>query len=482
MTASTLQDPPTAAIRISNFINGAFTPHATAAATTNGEGQPAYLPMANPSTGKHHIDRSRFLNAIADGIERRLDEFAQAESADQGKPVSLAKSVDIPRAIHNFRFFASAILHESTKATEMEQLPGGQGSALNYVRREPVGVAGLISPWNLPLYLLTWKIAPCLATGNTCVCKPSEFTSHTAYLLCEVMQQANLPAGVVNMVFGNGPNAGAALVAHKDVPLISFTGGTVTGERIARVAAPMFKKLSLELGGKNAALVFGDADLARAVSTTVFSSFRNQGEICLCTSRVFVHRSIYDEFVSQLVDQVKKLKVGDPKNPATDLGALVSKEHMEKVLGYIEIGKAEGGKVVTGGYRVPADELSAHLRDGYYVAPTVITGLAPTSRCMQEEIFGPVTCVYPFDTEDEVIAWANGTQYGLAATVWTESLNTAHRVSAKLHSGTVWVNTWMTRDLNMPFGGVKASGIGREGWPSSLEFFTEEKTVCIRIG
>ncbi|KAL7752554.1 hypothetical protein RI367_002088 [Sorochytrium milnesiophthora] len=377
--------------------------------------------------------RSAILLKVAQLLEDKLDEFAQAESEDQGKPVTTAKTVDIPRAIHNFRFFATSVLHSSQTSTELD------GVALNYVHRSPVGVAGLISPWNLPLYLLTWKIAPCIATGNTCVCKPSEFTSVTAYKLCGLLNDAGVPPGVVNMVFGTGPDAGSALVGHPKVPLISFTGGTATGERIITAAAPHFKKLSLELGGKNAALIFEDADLDKAVATTVRSSFSNQGEICLCTSRIFVQRSIYDEFVSRYVQQVQQLKLGNPKDKNTFMGALVSQQHMQKVLSYIDLAQEEGGSIMTGGKRV---QDIAGCEGGWFVQPTVITGLHHRTRCMQEEIFGPVTCVYPFDTEDEAIEWANDVTYGLAAS-------------------------------------TKQSGIGREGALHSLEFFTEEKTVCM---
>ncbi|KAI9219925.1 aldehyde dehydrogenase [Blastocladiella britannica] len=493
-----------------NFIGGAFVPPTTS----------AYIDSPNPSTGATHVRvpasgpadvdaavsaasaafpawsklpraaRSQYLTKIADAIEARIDEFAAAESADQGKPVALARAVDIPRAVHNFRFFASAIMHLGTRSTDLDAVPGEHVDArlVNYVRREPIGVAALISPWNLPLYLLTWKIAPCLATGNTCVCKPSEFTSHSAYLLCEVLQSVSLPVGVVNMVFGDGPSAGAALVAHKRVPLISFTGGTATGARIASVAAPMFKKMSLELGGKNAAVVFADADLDRAVATCVASGFRNQGEICLCTSRILVQRSIYPRFLERYAAAVAQLKLGDPASPgstAVTVGALVSDAHREKVESYIALAPAEGGEIVVGGLDATKTMIAAlpsSSRRGFYVAPTVVAGLPRTARCMREEIFGPVVCVSPFDTEADAVQWANDTEYGLCATVWSENLARAHRVAARLDVGTVWVNCWMVRDLNMPFGGVKGSGIGREGWPSSLEFFTEEKTVAVFVG
>ncbi|KAI9144125.1 aldehyde dehydrogenase family 8 member A1-like protein [Paraphysoderma sedebokerense] len=474
-----------------NFINGEFLP------PSNNK----YLDSFNPSTGKVHyhipdsssIDvdqavkaaveafdswsglprstRCNYLLKIADLLESRLDQFALAESKDQGKPVWLAKSVDIPRAVYNFRFFANAVTVKEGKVTELE------GVALNYTRRDPVGVAGLISPWNLPLYLLTWKIAPAIALGNTCVCKPSEFTSVTAYMLCQVLIDAGLPRGVVNMVFGTGPSAGASLVTHPKVPLISFTGGTATGEKLITNSAPLFKKLSLELGGKNPAIIFSDADLKSCIPTTVRSSFANQGEICLCTSKIFVHKSIYDEFVEKFVEETKKWTVGNPLNEETKVGALISKEHLEKVMRYVDIAKQEGGTIAIGGRRVKLDD--PDLAGGYYMEPTVVTGLPPTARCMQEEIFGPVTCIYPFETEEEAVKYANGVQYGLAATVWSNDTKLSHRISKALHTGYVWVNCWMVRDLNMPFGGYKASGLGREGWPYSLEFFTEEKTVCI---
>ncbi|KAG0222666.1 Aldehyde dehydrogenase 8 member A1 [Actinomortierella wolfii] len=415
--------------------------------------------------------RAAILYKIADLIEARLDDFARAESKDQGKPVELARTVDIPRAGYNFRFFAGRILHAVEEAGDLP------GIGFSYVQRMPVGVAGLISPWNLPLYLLTWKIAPCIACGNTAICKPSEFTSLTAYMLCSVMKEAGLPAGVVNMVFGTGMGAGQALVEHPRIPLISFTGGTVTGAKIIAASAPLFKKLSLELGGKNANIVFADCDFEQALRTSVRSSFANQGEICLCGSRIFVERPIYEKFVSRLVEEAKKLVVGDPSQKETNLGALVSKEHWQKVVGYIELAKQEGGTIECGGKK--PESLAPDFQNGYFLEPTIITGLTPQCRVMREEIFGPVVTVYPFDTEEEVIGYANDSNYGLSCSIWTENGRRQRRVASAIQAGTVWVNTWMARDLRMPFGGMKQSGLGREGGDHSLDFFTELKTICL---
>lgn len=413
-------------------------------------------------------ERSQWLLKIAQGIEARLNEFAELESRDQGKPVWLAKEMDIPRAIHNFRFFAEEILKTDSEIYKTEKFK-------SRVHRKPVGVAGLISPWNLPLYLLTWKIAPAIAFGNTVVCKPSEMTSLTAGLLAEVIQQVGLPKGVVNFVFGLGAKAGEALVKHPHVPLISFTGGTATGKRIYRESAEHFKKLSLELGGKNPNIIFADADLEKAVAGTIRSSFLNQGEICLCGSRIYVEKTIASQFIEKFVDQVEKLKVGDPKNADSFLGALVSKEHLEKVQSYIEIAKAEGGKILTGGVR---PEMPPELSGGYYLRPTVILGLKENSRCIQEEIFGPVVSISIFENEDEVIQMANQVVYGLSATLWTESSEKANRLAERLEVGTVWVNSWMLRDLRVPFGGMKHSGLGREGGGHySRDFFTEAMTI-----
>ena len=412
---------------------------------------------------------------IADLIEQHAEELARLESEDQGKPVSLARKVDIPRAIYNFKFFGTSILHEVSNSTTQKE----PCQALNFVERMPLGVAGLISPWNLPLYLLTWKVAPAIAFGNTCVAKPSEMTSVSAQRLAEIINLSDLPPGVVNFVFGCGPTAGEALVTHPDVPLISFTGSTVVGQRITEKSAPFCKKLSLELGGKNPAIIFDDANLEECLSTTVRSSFANQGEVCLCSSRIYVQRSIYDTFVKRFVELVKKIKVGDPNDPTTVMGALVSKEHKEKVKKYIDIAVKDGG-VIECGEGVQSLNLPDHCQSGYYVLPTVITGLKENSVCWKDEIFGPVTCLMPFDSESEVIEKANNVRYGLCATLWTKDVSKVHRVSRKLHVGTVWVNCWLVRDLHMPFGGVKMSGIGRESAEDSLDFFTEKKTICIK--
>jgi len=421
-------------------------------------------------------ERFSILMRLVGLIERDLEELAQAESRDNGKPVSLARSVDIPRAAANFRFYATAAMHLSSKSHETS-VPGG-GKAINYTLRQPIGVAGCISPWNLPLYLFTWKIAPALAAGCTVVAKPSEVTPMTAYLLSKLCLEAGLPAGVLNIVHGTGPKVGSAIVSHPDIKAISFTGGTKTGEEIARTAGPMFKKLSLELGGKNPNIIFADCDYEQMLETTVRSSFSNQGEICLCGSRIFVERPLYERFKTDFVDRVSALKVGDPKDLETDLGAIASKQHFEKIMTYIGIAKNEGGKVLAGGEQV---HLDGRCADGLFIEPTVIDGLPHDCRTNQEEIFGPVVTIMPFDTEEEVLGFANSVRYGLAAMLWTENLSRAHRISALLESGIVWVNCWMLRDLRTPFGGVKDSGVGREGGFDALKFFTEEKNVCIKV-
>ncbi|HUP48486.1 MAG TPA: aldehyde dehydrogenase [Thermoanaerobaculia bacterium] len=412
-------------------------------------------------------ERSRLLMKVADLIEANLEELARTESLDNGKTVTLARRLDIPRAVANFRFFATAILHYATEAHPTD------GVALNYTLRQPLGVAGLISPWNLPLYLLSWKIAPAIAAGNTCVAKPSELAPLTAHRLAELSREAGIPPGVINIVHGRGSKAGQALTSHPHVPLISFTGGTVTGAAVAGAAAPHFKKVSLELGGKNPNLIFADADLDEAVAVSIESSFANQGEICLCGSRIFVERSLHDRFVQRLAAAAGKLRVGDPAAESTEVGALISAAHLEKVSGYVELAKEEGGSVVTGGRRIDGR--------GFFFEPTVITGLGCESRVLQEEIFGPVVTVTPFDTEAEAVAFANSTRYGLSATLWTRDLQRAHRVAAALDSGTVWINCWLLRDLRVPFGGMKESGVGREGGFESLNFFTEAKNVCVKL-
>jgi aminomuconate-semialdehyde/2-hydroxymuconate-6-semialdehyde dehydrogenase len=410
---------------------------------------------------------------VASLIERDLERLAEAESRDNGKPVSLARSVDIPRAVSNFKFYATAAMHFASES----HLTAGQ--AVNYTLRQPIGVVGCISPWNLPLYLFTWKIAPALAAGNCVVAKPSEITPLTAYLLSELCIEAELPAGVLNIVHGTGPVAGAGIVRHPEVKAISFTGGTKTGEWIASEAAPKFKKLSLELGGKNPNIIFADCDYDLMLETTVRSSFSNQGQICLCGSRIFVERAIYERFRDDFVRKTSDLKVGDPNNSDTGLGAVVSEAHMEKVLSYVRLAQEEGGTVLTGGSRFYP---GGRCEGGFFLEPAVIEGLPNDCRTNQEEIFGPVVTIAPFDTEEEVLSYANSVRYGLSATVWTENLSRAHRVAEKLEAGIVWVNCWLLRDLRTPFGGVKDSGMGREGGFEALRFFTEEKNVCIKVG
>ena len=416
--------------------------------------------------------RMGYLMTIADKIEENLEDLALAESKDNGKPLWLSKAVDIPRAASNFRFYATAIMHDKTDCFDMGEV------AINYTTRKPIGVAGCISPWNLPLYLFTWKIAPALATGNCVVAKPSEVTPMTAYLLSKLCKEVGLPAGVLNIVHGLGHKVGATITEHSEIPVISFTGGTSTGQQIARVAGPMFKKMSLELGGKNPNIIFADCDFEDALSTTKRSSFANQGQICLCGSRIFVERTIYEKFRDAFVAQTKRMVVGHPLDEKAKLGAVVSKDHMEKVLSYVELAKEEGGTVLVGGKRVILDGAYAN---GYYLEPTIIEGLPFNCRTNQEEIFGPVVTIMPFDTEEEVLDYANSTKYGLSSTVWTTNLKRAHRMAANLDSGIVWVNTWLLRDLRTPFGGVKQSGVGREGGFEALHFFTEPKNVCIKL-
>jgi aminomuconate-semialdehyde/2-hydroxymuconate-6-semialdehyde dehydrogenase len=416
--------------------------------------------------------RSALLIKISEIIQSRLDEFALAECIDNGKPLWLAKTVDIPRAVSNFHFYATGALHTSTEAHTMEN------TALNYTVRTPVGIAGCISPWNLPLYLFTWKIAPALASGNCVIAKPSEITPMTAFMLAQVCIEAGLPKGVLNIIHGLGPKVGMPIVAHPDIPAISFTGGTMTGEAIAAKAAPMFKKLSLELGGKNPNIIFADCDFERALRTTINSSFSNQGEICLCGSRIFIERSLYIKFRDALVEETKKLKIGDPLDDKNRIGAIVSKVHYEKILSYIKLAEDEGGTILCGGKSVNP---GGKNEKGFFISPTVIEGLPYHCRTNQEEIFGPVVTLIPFDSEEEVLSWANSTRYGLAAMLWTKDLSRAHRMSALIESGIIWVNCWLLRDLRTPFGGMKVSGVGREGGFEALNFFTEEKNICIRF-
>src|SRR5213596_129162 len=477
--------------QVRNFINGAFVE------PINGQ----YLDNIEPATGKPYCqvadsdnrdvdlavaaaekafpkwssipatDRSRVLLRIADLVERDLEKLARAESIDTGKPLSLARTMDIPRAASNFRFFATAILHTESEAHITDNI------AFNYTLRQPRGIAGLISPWNLPLYLLSWKIAPAIAVGNTAIAKPSELTPMTAYMLCEIAREAGLPNGVLNVVHGTGPKVGAAITAHPKITTISFTGGTVTGKKVAEACAPLFKKVSLELGGKNPNIVFADADLDAAIAGSVRSSFANQGQVCLCGSRVFVERSAYDEFVNRFLVKASKLKGGDPLDEKTEQGAIVSKMQLDKVKFYVDLAQQEGGKIALGG-KMP-ESINDRCREGYFFKPTVITGLPVSCRTNREEIFGPVVTITPFDNEEEVIGYANDTEYGLASSVWTQNLSRAHRVAEKIHTGTVWVNCWLVRDLRVPFGGMKQSGVGREGGEEALRFFTEPKNICI---
>ena len=478
-------------IKIQNFIDGRFVE------PIGGQ----YLDNIEPATGKpysqvadsdaHDVDlavaaaekafrdwskrpaaeRSRFLLRIADLIERDLEKFARSESIDTGKPISLARTLDIPRSIANFRFFATAILHTESEAHMTDSV------ALNYTLRQPRSIAGLISPWNLPLYLLTWKIAPAIAVGNTAIAKPSELTPMTAFMLCEICREAGLPNGVLNVVHGTGPKVGAAITAHPKINTISFTGGTVTGRKVAEACAPLFKKVSLELGGKNPNIIFADADLDAAIAGSVRSSFANQGQVCLCGSRVFVERSAYKDFVERFIERTAQLCLGDPLDENTEQGAIVNKAQLEKVKSYVDLAQKEGGKIALGGSapQPPNDR----CREGYFFPPTVITGLPVACRTNREEIFGPVVTITPFDNEEEVINYANDCDYGLASSVWTQNLSRAHRVAERINTGTVWVNCWLLRDLRVPFGGMKQSGVGREGGTEALHFFTEAKNVCI---
>ena len=418
-------------------------------------------------------DRASLLNRIADQIESRLEEFAAAESRDSGKPVALARSLDIPRAVANLRFFAAAITQFGSEAHAMGD------EAINYTLRQPLGVVGCISPWNLPLYLFTWKIAPALAAGNAVVAKPSEITPYTAWMFAQVCIDAGLPPGVLNIIQGSGPSAGQAMIDHAQIKAISFTGSTRTGAAIAAAAAPKFKKLSLEMGGKNPTVIFADwEDSTPNWNTVVRSAFANQGQICLCGSRLLVERSIYESFKIAFVKKARALHVGDPQSADSDLGAVVSRAHFDKVMGHIALAREEGGQILCGGDAVKVD---GRCVDGWFIAPTVIESLGPQCRTNQDEIFGPVVTLLPFDNETDAIALANATAYGLAASVWTTNLSRAHRVAARLESGIVWINCWMRRDLRTPFGGVKNSGVGREGGVEALRFFTEAKNVCVQL-
>lgn len=414
--------------------------------------------------------RSEILYKIADLIVSKLDALAAAESMDNGKPLSLAKEVDIPRAALNFRFFSQAITQFYSESHEQISQ-----KSINFTLRQPIGVVGCISPWNLPLYLFTWKIAPALAAGNCVVAKPSEVTPYTAFLLAEICTKAGLPKGVLNIVHGMGTTTGQAIVEHPNIKAISFTGGTKTGAHIAKTAAPLFKKLSLELGGKNPNIIFADCDYKKMLSTTVKSSFANQGQICLCGSRIFVEASIYEKFKNDFIEKVKQLKVGLPSEKNTDIGALVSKPHLDKVLSYIEQVKQEKATVLYGGALVSVE----NGKNGYYMQPTIIEVSSNDCVLNQEEIFGPVVTLMPFKGDIEALKLANNVKYGLSATVWTNNLKRSLYFSEQLQTGIVWINTWLQRDLRSPFGGAKSSGVGREGGFEVLRFFTEAKNVCI---
>tara|TARA_R110000787_G_scaffold192886_10_gene304412 strand:+ start:181 stop:1623 length:1443 start_codon:yes stop_codon:yes gene_type:complete len=478
-------------MNIQNYINGEFLPPITNSWVDNYNPSNGEVYGQIPNSGKEDVEnayqaakeafpswsnstlenRSQILSKIAALISERLPDLAAAESKDNGKPLKLAKAIDIPRASANFQFFANAITQFASEAHESVGL-----NAMNFTLRQPIGVVGCISPWNLPLYLFTWKIAPAIAAGNCVIAKPSEVTPMTAYLLGEICNEAGLPKGVLNIVHGLGTTTGQAIVEHPNIKAISFTGGTTTGAHIARVAAPMFKKLSLELGGKNPNIIFADCDYEDMLQTTVRSSFANQGQICLCGSRIFVEESIYEKFKTDFVAAVSNLKVGNPFDETTNIGALVSKEHLEKVKSYIDNSEELGGKVIFGGKTVSVQ----NSEDGYYLEPTIIEVKDNQCKLNQEEIFGPIVTIMSFKTDEEVLAMANDVSYGLSATLWTNDLKRTMKISKQIHAGIVWVNTWLLRDLRTPFGGMKASGVGREGGFEALRFFTEAKNICIK--
>jgi len=477
---------------IQNFINGEFQPTRSGNYIDNVNPATAELIGKIPDSNERDVadaveaakkafpgwstttveKRFQVLNRIATLIDEHLAELALAETTDNGKPLWLSKKVDIPRASANFRFFATGIMHFASESHNMED------RAVNYSLRQPIGIVGCISPWNLPLYLFTWKIAPALAAGNCVIAKPSEVTPVTAYLLSHICKEAGLPNGVLNIIHGAGNIAGEAIIKHPDVKAISFTGSTRAGERIASIAAPQFKKLSLELGGKNPNIIFADCNWEKMMRISIQSSFSNQGEICLCGSRILVEQSIYDKFKEEFVERAKQLKVGDPLEEYSQQGAIVGKVHFDKIMRCIDTAKQEGGKILCGGRKM---QMAGRCANGYFIEPTVIEGLGPGCQTNQEEIFGPVVTLQPFKTEQEALQLANATNYGLAATIWTQDISKANRVAAKVDSGIIWVNCWLLRDLRTPFGGMKNSGVGREGGWEALRFFTESKNVCIEL-
>jgi len=415
--------------------------------------------------------RFSILNKIAEGIDAHLNNLALAETNDNGKPLWLSKKVDIPRASSNFRFFATGAMHFASESHSMSE------PAINYTLRQPIGIVGCISPWNLPLYLFTWKIAPALATGNCVIAKPSEVTPLSGYLLARICKAAGLPDGVLNIVHGTGPSCGEAIVKHPEIKAISFTGSTRAGERIASIAAPMFKKLSLELGGKNPNIIFADCDWQKMMNTTLQSTFSNQGQICLCGSRILVEASIYEKFKTEFIERVKQLTVGDPLEENSKQGALVSKLHFEKIVTCVATAIKEGGTLLLGGYPV---KVPGRCANGYFFAPTIFEGLGPDCKTNKEEIFGPVVTLQPFTIIEEAISLANATSYGLSCTIWTQDISKANIMATHVACGIVWVNCWLLRDLRTPFGGVKSSGVGREGGWEAMRFFTEAKNICIR--
>ncbi|MFU8895285.1 MAG: aldehyde dehydrogenase [Gammaproteobacteria bacterium] len=415
--------------------------------------------------------RAGWLNALADLVESRAEQLAEAESTDTGKPLSLARNADIPRVAANLRFFAAAATQFASESHPM----GDAG--VNFTLREPLGVVGCISPWNLPLYLLSWKIAPALAAGNCVIAKPSELAPVTAGLLAELCIEAGLPPGVLNMLHGQGAGIGQQLVADPAIRAISFTGGTRTGASIAQAVAPSFRKVSLELGGKNPTIVFADCDFERTLEGVLRAAFTNQGQVCMCGSRILVEAPLYERFRDALVQRVRAMRVGDPHDPATEQGALISAQHRQKVLDHIAVAQAEGGRLLCGGeaFTPPGER----CRDGWFVSPALFENLSPECRTNQEEIFGPVATLAPFKDEDDAVALANGVSYGLATSIWGRDIGRCHRVAARVEAGMVWVNCWMVRDLRTPLGGMKNSGLGREGGFEAMRFFTEAKNVCV---